>query len=405
MHKGAFRVCLNNIIIIVSAILLSSCATPTKNGNAGFQPSKAEIRNPGTIVLPKSFESVWYRAGTKGFSLIAYLASGNLVINDNNIEFESDDESFKINIKDVHSISWGKMSGDTFNDWSIIKYGEPEKIIGFKDGSKLGWGTDTDLFYSTLKYAVEVVGGHSPTIEPPFASGWIDITFGGLIATDTQELQISVNLINKTEDKIWLKVEFLKPSLSSACREEKMLGSRVANLFRCPQESITSNQFYPIYISVFLDKNLSELVEKSGTSMRFSEEVIEAINSKLVVAGTRPSTTTNSTHEIDVPGTAANAQLQNDITQKLIEEASKNHGDCGHIVLKADAYKATEPSVIVIEMGGDAPALAKSLRAKDLMFVEKWFLKSCETVNIYEVLLWKSGTGTDIMVKRLDTGE
>jgi hypothetical protein len=279
MHKGAFRVCLKNITIIVSAILLSSCATQTKNGNAGFQPSNAEIRNPGTIVLPKSFESVWYRAGTRGFSLIAYLASGNLVINDNNIEFESDDESFKINIKDVHSISWGKMSGDTFNDWSIIKYGEPEKIIGFKDGSKLGWGTDTDLYYSTLKYAVEVV------------------------------------------------------------------------------------------------------------------------------AGTRPSTTTNSTHEIDVPGTAANAQLQNDITQKLIEEASKTHGDCGHIVLKADAYKATEPSVIVIEMGGDAPALAKSLRAKGLMFIEKWFLKSCETVNIYEVLLWKSGTGTDIMVKRLDTGE
>jgi hypothetical protein len=125
---------------------------------------------------------------------------------------------------------------------------------------------------------------------------------------------------------------------------------------------------------------------------------IEDINSKQVVAEER-------FHEIDVPGTAANSQLQKDITQTLIEEASKNHGDCGHIVLKADAYKATEPSVIVIEMGGDAPALAKSLRAEDLMFVEKWFLKSCETVNIYEVLLWKSGTGTDIMVKRLDTGE
>jgi hypothetical protein len=150
---------------------------------------------------------------------------------------------------------------------------------------------------------------------------------------------------------------------------------------------------------------ITKLQQSSGEMKVKASFWIEDINSKQVVAGTRPSTTTNSSHEIDVPGTAANVQLQNDITQKLIEEASKNHGDCGHIVLKADAYKATEPSVIVIEMGGDAPALAKSLRAKDLILVEKWFLKSCETVNIYEVLLWKSGTGTDIMVKRLDTGE
>ena len=154
---------------------------------------------------------------------------------------------------------------------------------------------------------------------------------------------------------------------------------------------------------VFTAKAGHEYIAKANFPKTLSEGQvlisfwIEDINTNEVVAGTR-------FHEIDVPGTAANAQLQNDITQKLIEEASKNHGDCGHIVLKAEAYKATEPSVIVIEMGGDTPALAKSLRAEDSMLVEKWFLKSCETVNIYEVLLWRSGTGTDIMIKRLDTG-
>jgi hypothetical protein len=110
--------------------------------------------------------------------------------------------------------------------------------------------------------------------------------------------------------------------------------------------------------------------------------------------GTRPTT--------DVPGTATESVLQADITRLLFAEESKLHKECEHDVLKADAYKATEPSVIVIEME-ISPALAKSLRAKDLMLVEKWFLKSCETVNIYEVLLWKSGTGTDIMVKKLDS--
>ena len=98
---------------------------------------------------------MWYRPGDKGFSLKAYSASGKLVITETRLVFGEKNETFEIDAREIKSITWGKMPGDTYNEWAIIQYGEPEKVAGFKDGSRLGWGTDTKLIYSTLKSAFE----------------------------------------------------------------------------------------------------------------------------------------------------------------------------------------------------------------------------------------------------------
>ena len=93
----------------------------------------------------------------------------------------------------------------------------------------------------------------------------------------------------------------------------------------------------------------------------------------------------------EVSGTATDPELQRDITQELIEEASKYHKGCEHRVLKAEAYQEQ----------------AKRLGAEDKMLIEKWFVKSCETVNIYEVLLLFRPDigGTDIGVRKIGTEE
>lgn len=275
--KETYGAYFNNLILILLAVFLASCAVPTKSNKNDLRPKQAQIRNPGTIELPKVFESVWYREAERKSLLKAYTASGKLTIGDQEIEFKSDDGDFEISIEDVNTISWGVLPRDTYNDWSIIKYGEPEKIIGFKDGSKLGWGTDTDLIFSTLKYAVEVVGGHAPTTDSPFTSGWIDISMGGLVATDTNNLAINISLYNKSERDTWIKITFLKPDLSPACTVTRKVDAKDSSLFECSQKTIISGQFYPIYHSVFLDENLTELVEKSGTRMYFSREGIELL--------------------------------------------------------------------------------------------------------------------------------
>lgn len=266
---------ISKAIIIIFSILITACATLNRSG---LQPVQAQIRNPGSIAVPTEFKTVWYRAGKKGISLLAFSASGKLTISEHSIEFGEGNDALKININDIHSISWGKMSVDFYNDWAIIKYGSPEKVAGFMDGSNIGLGGDTDLIYSTLKYSVEVLGGHKPTIEPPFASGWIDVSLGGLtIFPKSKELALNIWLNNKFGNNIWVKVEFLNPDLSSACEVVIMIPSENNGIFSCRQAPVLSDQNYPIYMYVFLDKDLSELVEKTGTSMRFSQQVIKNI--------------------------------------------------------------------------------------------------------------------------------
>jgi len=123
---------------------------------------------PGTA-LHKEFANVWYRAGDKGFSLKAYSASGKLVITDMGLVFGEKNETLEIDAREIKSITWGKIPGDTYNEWAIVRYGEPEKVAGFKDGSRLGWGTDTKLIYSTLKTAFEtsVPPGGAQSGNPP----------------------------------------------------------------------------------------------------------------------------------------------------------------------------------------------------------------------------------------------
>lgn len=104
-----------------------------------------------------------------------------------------------------------------------------------------------------------------------------------------------------------------------------------------------------------------------------------------------------------VAGTAANSELQSDITQQLFIEASKYYPGCEHKVVKAEKYITSQRSVIANEMGGEVPELEERLRAKDQMLVEKWFVKSCKSVGEYEVLLLRGIiNGTDIMVMKLE---
>jgi hypothetical protein len=70
--------------------------------------------------------------------------------------------------------------------------------------------------------------------------------------------------------------------------------------------------------------------------------------------------------------------------------------------LKAEPYGESDRSIIAAEMGEESQELEGRLRAKDDMLIERWFVQSCDAVNVYEVLLLRSGSGTDIMVKKLD---
>ncbi len=110
----------------------------------------------------------------------------------------------------------------------------------------------------------------------------------------------------------------------------------------------------------------------------------------------------NSITPNEVIETKANTQLQTDITKILFTEASKSNKKCNHHVLKAEGYKDIERSIIISKMNRKAIELEQGLRAKNQILVERWFVRSCEAMNVYEVLLIKSGEGADIMVKKIE---
>ncbi len=146
-------------------------------------------------------------------------------------------------------------------------------------------------------------------------------------------------------------------------------------------------------------KRVAKYIELRANQL-YSENVGSISKSKLYK---QPTVDTEVSGIDIVPGTATDLLLQADITRKLFSEESKLHKECEHDVLKAEPYRRNDRSIISAEMGGEAQELEKRLRAKGDMLVEKWFLQSCDAMNVYEVLLLRSGTGTDIMVKKLDS--
>ena len=263
------------VFLNFSSILLWS--TPANSAELSLKPASAEIRNPGIITLPKTFEKVWYRDGAKGFSLKAYSASGRLVIDERNIEFRAKKISIDIPVKNIKDIHWGQMRGDKYSDWAVIVYeiDDIAKTGGFKDGHKLGHGKDADIIFSTIKYAAEVKGGKQATVDTSFASGWVEITIGGLMATENRKLALSLGLANKFNADLWVQVKIDTPDNDVACDSVMKLVVKGATLFSCPQDTIVAERVYAVYISVFADEKRYELVEKSGIKFQFSQDGIQ----------------------------------------------------------------------------------------------------------------------------------
>jgi len=232
---------------------------------------------------------------------------------------------------------------------------------------------------------------------------------GGLLGLK-DEVMIFMVIGNKTENTIWVEIEFRLPENGDTLQGFEKIEEDDNNMFRWPVSTVIWDIDYPFTVSVFEDENRKKLIGSEQSNYFFEgDEDRRAFDKARHKLEPGAATVVVGFHELgrkilsaEVSGTKANSQLQMDITVRLFAEASKYHKECEHSVLRAEAYETTEPSVIASEMGEEYQEMEQRLRARNEMFVEKWFVQSCETVDIYEVLLLKSGTGTDISVKKLE---
>jgi hypothetical protein len=121
-------------------------------GSFSVGPIQESVAGSGTT-LHKEFTNVWYRPRERGFSFMP--ASGKLVITESRLVFGEKDDALEIGIPEIKSVGLGKLPGDFINDWVIVRYGEPEKVAGFKDANKLGRVPDPKPIYFALKAAFE----------------------------------------------------------------------------------------------------------------------------------------------------------------------------------------------------------------------------------------------------------
>jgi hypothetical protein len=237
---------------------------------------------------------------------------------------------------------------------------------------------------------------------------------GGLLGLRKQVMLFMV-IGNETEKPtIWAEIEFRLPETGESLRKSEEIKKGDPKMFRWPVPKVIWDTEYPFTVSVYADNTRTELMGSEQSTFFFASDANRKAfeESRAGLQGGQASVYQGfrellgeSKLSAKVPGTVANSQLQRDITQRLFAEASKYHKECEHRVLKAEGYDAAERSIISSEMGGKALELEQRLRAKGQMWVEKWFVQSCETVNTYEVLQMESGTGTgtNFIVKKLES--
>jgi hypothetical protein len=113
---------------------------------------------PGANGYPRTIQKIWYRTGKeRGFTGPKH--SGDLMITRDSLEFLSKKADITIPFESVGMISFGKMRGDVNTDWVVltVRDGGARRLIGFRDGRKMGYGSRTpEIFETVLDVAEEL---------------------------------------------------------------------------------------------------------------------------------------------------------------------------------------------------------------------------------------------------------
>ena len=114
------------------------------------------------IQVPVTFDEIWYRQEKKkGMGkLKAYKASGALRVTAQGLEFAAKEKRVFIPVADLRLVSLGKMGRDVDTDWVLVAFEKAGSIevVGFRDGDKLGYGSETATLGRNLRSLMKLLG-------------------------------------------------------------------------------------------------------------------------------------------------------------------------------------------------------------------------------------------------------
>ena len=117
------------------------------------------------IALPTTFDRVWCRNNKKKLT-------GDLTISAEGLVLVGKKRTVSIDLDSILMVSLGKMGRDVDTDWAILTVGRPgaTRIVGFRDGAKLGYGKRTPEIYEALRAAMKKLSAGPYRVPPGFAA-------------------------------------------------------------------------------------------------------------------------------------------------------------------------------------------------------------------------------------------
>jgi len=116
----------------------------------------------GEPELPVTIDKVWCKGIKKkswnGLGSFRWLA--DLTVTEDALEFVGKKKALTIPLDSVRIVSLGKLKGDVNTDWIVLELDQPGDtgIIGFRDGSKLGYGQRTEEMFFRLRGLLRQLG-------------------------------------------------------------------------------------------------------------------------------------------------------------------------------------------------------------------------------------------------------
>ncbi len=139
------------------------------------------------------------------------------------------------------------------------------------------------LWLASVAAAQETPGAGPSTRD--LGSSWVEIRGGGLVGKEGGARSIVLLLDNKTDQSIWVRVEFRSPDLAQNCTITRQIVARGEGQYACLQKEIVAEKDYPVSVDTFLDEALSDRLESKATKMSFRSQDVAALTQHLATPG------------------------------------------------------------------------------------------------------------------------
>jgi hypothetical protein len=117
-----------------------------------------------------TLEQVWYHE-PRGASLFQlFNTAGDLTITPAALLFSTGKRTIEVPLESIRVLSFGRLAGDVDTEWALLAVGQPgaPRIVGIRDGRKLGFGGRTREIFEHLEQALRQARAAQFAVPPGF---------------------------------------------------------------------------------------------------------------------------------------------------------------------------------------------------------------------------------------------